>query len=408
MGDEYDAAEAEWDSMGRPSPAELDRRAVEHERSAVADAFEVAVSTPGYAPTVAEPDAARQSPETYYKAVLDRLRDGRLRPAAKRGRYYLPHPDTGRTASWQRVTNFIKMCEDTYKLELWIQRNVAKGVAVLALTRPGFVEDLAGRDVKIDKDRLNEIVTRAKDVAEAYKMAEAGTLLHLATEVADYCDGDLTWVLPQHRDRVRLYRDALAVHGITVLPGMIERVVVSARYGTAGTFDRVYGLPDGSNTVGDLKTGDSLDFAFPSIAAQLACYEDGVNNHGVFDGQRYDDSLKVRSDFGIVVHLPSTRPEVAVYALDLSLGRKINAANLEVQNARKIKSAHVATPAREMLRPLSAEELDAYWLDQINGVFTYDELVGVAKRAQSFGQWNDRLAGQARLVAEELKSGMRR
>ena len=58
---------------------------------------------------------------------------------------------------------------------------------------------------------------------------------------------------------------------------MIERVTASARYEVAGKLDRIGSLRDGSNVVVDLKTGDSLDFSFPSIAAQLDCYVDGVN-----------------------------------------------------------------------------------------------------------------------------------
>lgn len=330
-----------------------------------------------------------------------------MRPAAKGGRYYLPNPASGKTKSWQRVTNFVKMTDDTYHLELWKQRNVAKGVAALAVTRPGFIEDLAQRDVKADKDRLNGIVTRALDVAEAYRMANEGTLLHKATETADHAGGDLDGVEVQYRDKVRLYLDALAVNGLTVVPGMIERLTVSDRYEVAGTFDRIYRLSDGSNVIGDLKTGDSLDLSFPSIAAQLDCYRDGINRDGVWDGQRYDQSVQVRDDFGIVVHLPSTRDEVTVYAVDLGLGAQINAANLTVKQARQIKAKHVASQFQGA-NAVSPDEMEQYWLEQMNGVHTYDQLVGVAGRAKHFGQWNERLSGQARVVADELKAGVRR
>lgn len=338
-------------------------------------------------------------------------KDDPLRPQARRGRYYLPNPVSGKTKSWQRVTNFVKMTDDTYHLELWKQRNVAKGVAALALTRPGFIEDLAQRDVKADKDRLNEIVTRAMDVAEAYRMAEAGTELHKATELADHANGDLNRVPVEYRDKVRLYLDALAVHGITVVPGMIERLTVSDRYEVAGTFDRVYRLGDGSNVIGDLKTGDSLDLSFPSIAAQLDCYRDGINRDGVFDGQRYDKSIKVRNDFGIVVHLPSTRNEVTVYAVDLTLGAQINAANLTVKQVRQIKAKHVSTVFDVTgfgMGLIDQDSQDDYWLEQMNGVYTRDQLVGLAERARYFGQWNERLADQARIVAAELAQQVRR
>lgn len=334
------------------------------------------------------------------------------RPEAKRGRYYLPNPDTGKTASWQRVTNFVKFTDDTYHLELWKRRNVVKGLARMlgAPTEHGFrtgtgetIDHIAGLDVKADKDRLNNIADKAQEVADAYRMADEGTALHASTEAADYAGGDLNRVPERHRRRVRLYLDALAVHGLTVVPDMIERVTASAKYQVAGKIDRVYQLRDGSFVVGDLKTGDSLDLSFPSIAAQVECYADGINDVGIFDGQRYDTSLKVRDDFAIVVHLPSTRFEVAVYAVDLSKGRVINAANLAVRDARKVKAQHVSSvfDGGLYLSPSQAQ-IDAYWLEAMNGAWTRDELVAVAERARCFGQWNERLAGQARTIVATL------
>lgn len=327
-------------------------------------------------------------------------RNDPARPEARRGRYTLPNPDNGKSKSWQRVTTFVKMTDDTYHLELWKQRNVAKGVAILAQSRPGFIDDLATRDVKVDKDRLNKIVERAQDEADAYKMADEGTALHTSTELADYNGGKLDRVPERHHARVQMYLDALRVNGLRVVPDMIERVTASARFEVAGKFDRIFRLADGSYVIGDLKTGDSLDLSMPSIAAQLDCYRDGINNVGVFDGQRYDTSIRVRNDFGIVVHLPSTRDECTVYRIDLNEGRRINEANLTVRNARKIKAKHVANVFDPSpFAPLAGLEADAYWLEQLNAAHTYAELTDVAARARNFGQWNERLAAQARVIA---------
>ena len=325
------------------------------------------------------------------------------RPEAKRGRYTLPNPESGKSKSWQRVTNFVKMTEDTYHLELWKQRNVAKGVAILAEAGRVDIADLAQRDVKLDRDRLNKVCETAQDVAEAYKMADEGTALHTSTELADYAGGDLNRVPTGHRRKVRLYLDALAAYGLTVVPDMIERVTASARYECAGKFDRIYRLANGVNVIGDLKTGDSLDLSFPSIAAQLECYEDGINSHGVFDGQRYDDSIKVSHDFGVVVHLPSTRDEVDVYWVDLAQGRVINAANLTVRAARKIKMKHVAEVFQADQYGVTQDGADAHWLEQLNAAHTVAQLVSVRNRAHGFGQWNERLAEQARLIAADMR-----
>lgn len=340
--------------------------------------------------------------------------DDPKRPEAKRGRYYLPDHRTGKTKGWQRVTNFVKLTDDTYHLELWKQRNVVKGLATMlgAPTEYGFrtgindtLDHLAGLHVKQDKERLNNVVSKAIDVAEAYAMAEEGTRLHKSSELVDYAGGDLNRAPERHRRHMRLYLDALAVHGLTVLPDMIERVVASAKYEVAGKLDRICGLRDGSNVVVDLKTGDSIDLSFPSIAAQLDAYRDGINVGGIFDGRRYDQSIKVRDDFGIVIHLPSTRHEVTVYAVNLAKGAVINAVNLAVRDARRIKAEHVATVFDLKgfgIDPMTRDEQDQHWKEQLNAAFTREQLVDVAGRARAFGQWNERLAGQARVLADEL------
>lgn len=343
--------------------------------------------------------AGDKGPETPYVKTPDPAR-----PEAKRGRYTLPNPESGKSKSWQRVTNFVKMTEDTYHLELWKQRNVAKGLAILAEAGRVSMADLSTRDVKLDRDRLNNMCESAQDVAEAYKMADEGTALHTSTELADYAGGDLNRVPTPHRAKVRLYLDALAANGLTVVPDMIERVTASARYECAGKFDRIYCLANGVNVIGDLKTGDQLDLSFPSIAAQLECYEDGVNSHGVFDGQRYDGSIKVSHDFGVVVHLPSTRDEVTVYWVDLAQGRIINAANLTVRAARKIKMKHVAEVFQADAYGVTKGGADAHWLVQLSAAQDMAQLVDVADRARSFGQWNERLAGQARQIATDMRA----
>ncbi len=320
------------------------------------------------------------------------------RPEARRGRYTLPNPESGKSKSWQRVTNFIKLCEDTYHLELWKQRNVAKGLSM----RPDYVEAVQPLDVKADKERLNRICERAQDIAGAYKNTEEGTALHTSTELADYAGCSLDSVPIRHHVRVQMYLDALRANGLAVVPDMIERVTASVKYEVAGKFDRIFQLQDGSYVIGDLKTGDNLDLSMPSISGQLACYEDGINHTGIWDGTRYDTSIKVRTDFGVVVHLPSTRDEVVVYAVSLEQGHERNRVCLEVREARRIKAKHVANVFQADAYRACAVNPEQAWLEEMNGAHAVDQLISIADRARSFGQWTERLATQARLLATEI------
>jgi hypothetical protein len=323
-----------------------------------------------------------------------------VRPEAVRGRYRLPNPVTGKDRSWRRVSNYVKVVEDTYRLELWKQRNVLRGLALMIQSGKVTVDQIAAKHVKDDSKWLNSLSEACQDVAEAYKMADAGTALHKSTELADYAGGGLNRVPPEHRPHVRLYLDALAARGITIVPGMIERRTVSLKYDVAGSFDRIVRLQDGSMAIADLKTGDSLDFSMPGIAAQMDCYENGVNTHGVWDGRRYDDSIRVRDDFALIIHLPSTRLEVDLIKVDLSCGRRINATNGEIFETRKIKAPAIASPFLAADYGANAEVSDAYWLERLNASQTRDEMVLVAKTAKVFGQWNIRLANQARVIDE--------
>lgn len=324
-----------------------------------------------------------------------------LRPKAVRGRYYLPDPVTGKKRGWQRTTNFVKLAEDTYHLELWKQRCVAKGLAM----RPDYVEAVVPLDVKADRDQLNRICERAQDVAGAYKMSDEGTALHKSTELADFACGSLAPVMSRHHARVQLYLDALRVNGLSIPAGMIERLTVSQRYDVAGTFDRIFGLADGSFVIGDLKTSDSLDLSFHSISAQLATYENGVNETGIWDGRQYAQPLKVRTDFALVIHLPSTRDEVTVYTVDLAAGHELGRICLDVRQSRKVKARDVAQVFQPGAYGLSTDTVDLYWLEQLNAAHTVTQLISVADRARAVSQWNERLAGQARLLSKELTVG---
>lgn len=321
-----------------------------------------------------------------------------VRPEAVRGRYPLPHPVTGEAKTWQRVSNLIKMAEDTYHLELWKQRCVAKGLAM----RPDLVEVVQRLDVKDDKAQLNKICERSQELAGAYRMSDEGTALHTSTELADYAGGDVSAAPERHRGRVQQYLDALKANGLTVVPGMIERVIVSTAYECAGKFDRVYRLGDGSNVMGDLKTGDSLDLSFPSIAAQMDAYRRGINDHGIWDGSRYDDTLKVRDDFAIVVHLPSTRDEVSVWRVDLAAGAALNAVCLTVRKQRRVKAKHVASVFDANAYRASWNTADQAWLELANAAHSVAELMNIRDRARSFDQYTERLADQFRLLAAEL------
>jgi hypothetical protein len=88
-------------------------------------------------------------------------------------------------------------------------------------------------------------------------------------------------------------------------------------------------LSPGEYVIADLKTGKDLDYGWQEIAIQLSVYAQGINTAGVWD--RHEETwipdplggAKVRTDVGIVVHLPvdkSGKKQPAVYGIDLESG----------------------------------------------------------------------------------------
>lgn len=342
------------------------------------------------------------STETHYEAEPE----DPLRPKPVRGRYLLPRPSgpkAGTKAYWTRVTNFTKLFEDTYLLEQWKQRNAVKGFAIMALSRPALVEDAAGLHVKADKPRLNRMVDKAFVAAETYALADEGTALHKSTEDVDHAHGDLNVATERHQVKMALYRQTLRENNIAIVPDLIERVTVSEHYQVAGKFDRIVKLADGSYCMADVKTNDSLDFAVPSIAAQLECYVNGVNNTGIWDSQRYDTSIKVREDFGLILYLPSTRDECRVIRVELEAGRQINAVNLAVKGARTIKGGSISRSfLPNEIQALNTVDTDALWRDKLNNCDSRDDLIAVVARAKAVSQWNGGLADYARGLAAAI------
>lgn len=256
-------------------------------------------------------------------------------PEVKRdsyGRYILPHPETGKEKAFTRVTTFAKTISDEYGLTLWKERMVAKGMAL----RPDLAALAASMDVKADSKRLNQIAGKAKEAAGSSAAANLGTAVHSFTEMAD--TGHPMDAVPEvHRADVKAYSDTLAAAGITVVPGMVERITCALWPGVAGTFDRVYQLADGRRVIGDLKTGRDLSYSWMEIAIQLGAYRYGLSSAGVFDLRTSMWSGPVEGIdevVGIVAHVPVGSASCTLYEVDLKAGMKCAGIAVAVREAR--------------------------------------------------------------------------
>lgn len=346
------------------------------------------------------------------------------------GRYKLPHPDTGKMTSWTRSTTFAKSISDTFALSQWSQRMVAKGLTI----RPDLVAMAHSLDVKADKDKLNNLCEDAKSAAGNKVAANLGTALHSFSEAVD--KGMAVDDVPEaQRPDITAYRRAMDDAGITVMPELIERQTCVPAYEVAGTFDRIidlstvkpwftmalhdagYGVP-GSNflsqeplVIGDVKSGQDLQYGWNEIAIQLATYAMGARTAGIWNktSKAWDPPRPVRLDFAIVMHMPVGQRTCTLYALDLEDAFAAMDLCRAVRRWRKRRNL-----ARPLVRATANEEPppDAVttglsWLERFQLAGSRGELSALFTEAVAAGVWSDTLkqAGVDRLKILEEKAG---
>lgn len=278
------------------------------------------------------------------------------RPEPKRdrwGRYVLPHPHTGKSQSWQRVTTFARTAADGFGLEQWKLRMALKGAAL----RPDLVALAASLDVRTDAKRLNQLADQAREAAGGSSAANLGTAIHALTESVDLARDKQTALdsVPEaQRPDVAAYLDCLDGHGIVAVPELVERITCVPGYDVAGTLDRVLRitrdarltlksgrlvqLHAGDRTIGDVKTGRDLSHSEGEIAVQLHSYAEGVNEAGVWDHEKGWQSIpRVRDDVAFVMHVPAGSGSCTLYVVDLAMGREAAELCVKVREGRKVK-----------------------------------------------------------------------
>ena len=161
-----------------------------------------------------------------------------------------------------RVTTLVKTVDDGYGLGLWKLRQVAKGLSARADLLAGVA---ACRDD--DKAKLDELCETALEASGSSKGATLGEALHKFAERLD--KGEELEVPKDWAPDIDAYRAMMAEEGIE--HELIEVTVVLAEMAVAGTADRVIRYR-GHLYIADIKTGQSLDYSWPAMAAQLACY----------------------------------------------------------------------------------------------------------------------------------------
>jgi len=165
------------------------------------------------------------------------------------------------------------------------------------------------------------------------------------------------------------------------IPGLIEFTTAVLQYEIAGTSDRCYRvtrditfdlhgrtvtLYAGEYVIGDVKSGADLSYGWMEICIQLAIYAQGFNSCGVWDWSTGvwghpaspgdpEVQIKVRTDVGLIPHLPVDRKEGAplatLFAVDLDWGWATAVLCGQVRAARKEGNLATALTVADVAEP---------------------------------------------------------
>jgi hypothetical protein len=226
--------------------------------------------------------------------------------------------------AYTRPTTIADTLDDRHNLELWMQRQVALGLAA----RPDLVARIATTSAD-DKSALNGICSDARDAAGSSAAANMGTAIHAAVEQVNRGHD----APAMFADAIAEYTAALERHGLTVNPDHVEQFCVNEPIHAAGTFDMIV-EHDGRSYIADLKTGASIAWSGRSFAVQLAIYAGATSYYDVAT-DTHSEPVDVDRDRAIIVHLPAAGGPCTLHWLDIAAGAEALEHALWVRRWRK-------------------------------------------------------------------------
>lgn len=334
-------------------------------------------------------------------------KENQERELIKRGRYALTNPDTGKPATFQRVTKFCSATQDESGLIDWVARYVAKGV--------GDHDDLAFRAASAsidDRGELNRVAQEAKQRAGGNQASDDGTLLHKLTEAVDR--GENPRVPAKWKGHIQRYRELVDNGPLEVVTDYIERVVCVPELGVAGTFDRLMRvkrdvtvafpsgrtaeLREGELVVVDVKSSKQLELSALKFATQFSIYSRARHVWNVAE-EDWDPLPEVNQDVAFIYWIPSTKTQAEIVAVDINAGWE---AALECKriiemrrgNKKLIQSVYAAATGED----------PGSFSYQIRNAVSKEELSAIWREANDARLWNKQLEALGKNRLRELES----
>ena len=314
------------------------------------------------------------TPESFFAEPSD---PELLVPRDQWGRPLIAPLDGGKPVGYHRASSFGKLLDDTYHLDLWVQRQTAYGMALtpelvtraLAVGSPDEVKLTSERQYKQRRAALDVIVEQAQEAAGSNVKSALGTAIHGATELVDKGES-LDGLDPLLRERAEAYWRFCRSEAIEITS--IETFGVDDVHRVAGTWDRT-GWWRASHRVIDVKTGSSMDFAGIVYAVQLAEYAH-MQEYDLATGERTPhDGIDLAE--ALIVHVPREMgAPVEAFTVDIEVGWRHAILVDAVTRARK--EGKKAIRFHEPMDDIGYQILNAQ---------SYEALIAI--HASSDGQW---------------------
>ena len=287
-------------------------------------------------------------------------------PARDRyGRYMHQHPQYGYRSSFSRATTIAKKLDSGSNLMDWHDRKLIEGLARYPQLLDGLDVGKLGttNEYKL-RQTLKQISENATNAAGAADGREFGTALHAWTEAVDHGKASYADVPCEFKPYVASYLQALSRHGIKPIPEYVERIMYCPITDTMGTIDRIYRLPTGELVIGDIKTSGNIDFAWTSIALQMAQYANASHLLSE-DGQTWEPMPKVRHDIAVIAGIPHTPkdrgPHCDMHIVNVEYGTGLLYIARDITHVQR--EAKKIIPMSHSAQPGSADDAMA-WVEQ--------------------------------------------
>lgn len=247
------------------------------------------------------------------------------------------NPRTGKEQSWTRASSYAASLDNPHGLIKWQGRELIRGLSL----RPDLARMLlAGTPIE-DKTKADEMITAALATAATDSNANEGTAAHSAL-VRSWLHQDQA-PEPEFLPLVQSFARALKEHGLT--PKAAEQRVMNLAFNSLGSLDWVFEEADGTDVIGDVKTG-KLTEAKRKFAAQMALY-DGSEFVVHEDGSVAPIPWQLARTHAVLVHIDLENGNaISVYRVDLNIGRY--GAGL----AEQVRQWHKLDPLTPYVRPV--------------------------------------------------------